>query len=416
LIAESAPEDGGVEALAERLGVGSRHLRRLFLKHLGATPSEVAHTRRLHFAKNLIDATKLPMGQVAIASGFGCVRRFNAAIRKTYRRTPTQIRRLAKPAAKQPENQYRLELRFRPPYHWQGMLDFLAKRAIPGVESVEAGIYRRSISLDGHEGCFEVAFDERRDGLSVRIQFDDVRRLFFIVERIRAMFDLNADWMEIARTLGCDPTLKQRIRAMPGLRVPGCWDGFELAVRAIVGQQISVAAATTISGRIAAIFGRPFLSLPGVTRLFPLPEILAEADLARTGLTKTRAETIRGFARAVSTGALRFRGITDSEALLEEVCEIRGIGKWTAQYIAMRALGEPDALPTGDLGLLRALHLKNSGELERRAEAWRPWRSYASIYLWSGEPSQAINKSRTGNAGSRTRYALTSDPRRRVAP
>jgi AraC family transcriptional regulator of adaptative response / DNA-3-methyladenine glycosylase II len=401
LIAESGLEDGGVEALAERLGVGSRHLRRLFLKHLGATPMAVARTRRLHFAKHLIDATKLPMGQVAIASGFGCVRRFNAAIRKTYRRTPTQIRRLARPPAKQPQNQYSFELRFRPPYHWQGMLDFLRKRAIPGVEFTEAGMYRRSISCNGHDGYFEVALDQRKEALSVRIQFDDARSLFFIVERLRAMFDLNADWSLIARTLRSDPLLAQRILAMPGLRVPGCWNGFELAVRAIVGQQVSVAAATTISGRIAAIFGRRFPAAVGVTHLFPSPEVLAEADLTRAGLTKARAATIRDFARAVSTGKLRFEGIVESEAFLNEIQEVRGIGKWTAQYIAMRALGEPDAWPRGDIGLLRALDLDDPVELERRAEAWRPWRAYAAIYLWSGGLGRGPHKSKRQYAGPR---------------
>src|SRR5271170_1174635 len=185
LIGESGLEDGGVEALAARLGVGSRHLRRLFLKHLGATPSAVAHTRRLHFAKKLIDETRLPMSQVALASGFGCVRRFNAAIQKTYRRTPTRIRRLARPAAAQPENQYLFLLRFRSPYHWNGMLEFLGKHAIPGVESVALGTYRRSILLNGHHGYFEVSLREGTNALAVRIQFGDPCSLFFISERIR---------------------------------------------------------------------------------------------------------------------------------------------------------------------------------------------------------------------------------------
>src|SRR6202045_1239166 len=194
LIGESGLEDGGVEVLAERLGVGSRHLRRLFLRHLGATPMAVAQTRRLHFAKKLIDETRLPMSQIALASGFGCVRRFNAGIRKVYHRTPTQIRRLVRKTEVQPGNQYLFRLHFRPPYHWPGMLDFLAARATPGVEAVEAGRYRRTISLHGRTGYFEVSLDEPRSVLLVRIEFGDPHSLFFIVERIRAMFDLNADW------------------------------------------------------------------------------------------------------------------------------------------------------------------------------------------------------------------------------
>src|SRR5437870_3535256 len=205
LIDESALEDGGVEVLAERLGVGSRHLRRLFLRHLGATPSAVAQTRRLHFSKKLIDETSLPMNQVALASGFGCVRRFNAGILTTFHRTPTQLRRLVRQTVVQPENQYLFRLRFRPPYDWNGMLAFLAPRATPGVEVAELSSYRRSISLDGDRGYFEVSLDEANNTLVVRVQFGNPRSLFFIVERIRAMFDLNADWAAIVQGLRTDP-------------------------------------------------------------------------------------------------------------------------------------------------------------------------------------------------------------------
>ncbi|MGH9452578.1 MAG: bifunctional transcriptional activator/DNA repair enzyme AdaA, partial [Terriglobia bacterium] len=269
LIDESGLEDGGVEALAERLGVGSRHLRRLFLQHLGATPSAVAQTRRLHFAKKLIDETVLAMSQIALASGFGCVRRFNAGIRKLYHRTPTEIRRLARQTTIQPENQYLFRLRYRPPYHWKGMLAFLAPRATPGVEAAEQGSYRRSISVNGSHGYFEVSLDERNDTLAVRVQFGNPRSLFFIVERIRAMFDLSADWADIAPTLKTDPVLVGRIEADPGLRVPGCWNGFELATRAILGQQVSVKGATTLAGRMVRTFGQPFAAASNLTHLFP---------------------------------------------------------------------------------------------------------------------------------------------------
>jgi AraC family transcriptional regulator, regulatory protein of adaptative response / DNA-3-methyladenine glycosylase II len=383
LIGESGLEDGGVEVLAERLGVGSRHLRRLFLRHLGATPIAVAQTRRLHFAKKLIDETSLPMAQIAIASGFGCVRRFNAGIRKTYHRTPTQIRGLARQSDSQPGHQYLFRLHFRPPYHWTAMLAFLAARATPGVEVVELGSYRRTISLNGRDGSFEVSLDEGRNALAVRIEFGDPHSLFFIVERIRAMFDLNADWTDIARILKSDPALAERVPAAPGLRVPGCWNGFELATRTILGQQITVKGATAMAGRIVRSFGKPFAAASGLSYLFPPPEVLAEADLTCIGLTRTRAATIQAFARAVSDGQIRFEGIVESEAFLARLCEIPGIGKWTAQYVAMRALGEPDAFPSGDLGLLRALALGSSRELERRAEAWRPWRAYAAMYLWN---------------------------------
>lgn len=382
LIAESNLTDGGLELLAERLGVGSRHLRRLFVRHLGATPSVVAQTRRLHFAKKLIDETTLPMGEVAIASGFGCVRRFNAAIRKVYARTPTQIRKLARRTPMQPANQYFFRLRFRPPFHWKGMLSFLGPRATPGVEFVDAGIYRRSISVGTHFGYFEVGLEESRESLEVRVQFSDPSSLFFIIERIRAMFDLNADWLTIVQHLRTDPALARPLAAEPGLRVPGCWNGFELGIRAILGQQISVKGATTLAGRLVKAFGQPFPAITGLTHLFPSPKALAHADLSSIGVTKSRATTIRTFARAVCESEIRFDGIVDTEAFLSQLCKIPGIGKWTAQYVAMRALGEPDAFPSGDLGFLRALSLKDSPALEKRAEAWRPWRAYAAMYLW----------------------------------
>ncbi len=393
LIGESGLEDGGVEALADHLGVGSRHLRRLFLRYLGATPSAVAQTRRLHFAKKLIDETSLPMGQVALAAGFGCVRRFNDDIRKVYRRTPTQIRRLARQSGVEPENQYQFRLHFRPPYSWKGMLAFLAARATPGVEAVELGRYRRSISLNGSGGYFEVSLEPEKYSLAVHVQFGDPHSLFFIVERIRAMFDLSADWTDIARSLKSNAVLARQLEADPGLRVPGCWDGFELAIRAILGQQVSVKGATTLAGRIARIFGRPFLAATNLTHLFPSPAVLANAKLASIGLPRARAETIRALSRAVCDGQISFERITDTETFLSQLCEIPGIGKWTAQYVAMRALGEPDAFPSGDIGLLRALNLSNSRELEQRAEAWRPWRAYAAMYLW---------EIATKNAGTKT--------------
>jgi AraC family transcriptional regulator of adaptative response / DNA-3-methyladenine glycosylase II len=387
LIDESGLEDGGVEALAERLGLGARHVRRLFLQHLGATPSAVARTRRLHFAKKLIDETNLPMNQVALASGFGCVRRFNAGIRNVYGRTPVQIRHLARQKTIEPENQYLFRLRFRPPYYWEGMLAFLAARATPGVETVDAGTYRRSISLNGNHGYFEVSLDENTHTLTARIQFGDPRALFFIVERIRAMFDVNADWSSIATALRTDRELFKRLDAAPGMRVPGCWNGFELATRAVLGQQITVKGATALAGRIARAFGQPF-SAADLTHIFPAPEVLADANLSSIGLPKARAATIRALARAVCDGQIHFEGIIDVDQFLNRLCEIPGIGNWTAQYVAMRALREPDAFPSSDLGLLRALDAKTPRELELRAEAWRPWRAYAAMYLW-GSPSWA---------------------------
>lgn len=412
LIGESGLEDGGVEWLADRLGVGSRHLRRLFVRHLGATPMAVAQTRRMHFAKKLIDETDLPMHQVAIAAGFGSVRRFNAGIQTVYHRTPSQIRHLARRTALRSGDQYYFRLSFRPPYHWQAMLDFLAPRATPGIELVENSVYRRTISMNSIEGYFEVSLDEP-DALLIRIDFPDPRSLFIIVERIRAMFDINADWSSIAKTLRCDPVLGAIVKSEPGIRVPGCWDGFELAVRAILGQQVTVRGATSLAGRLSAQFGKKFAGAKGLTHLFPSAQVLSSARLTSIGLTTARAETIRVLARTVASGKLKFEGVVDSENFRRRLCEIPGIGAWTAQYISMRALGEPDAFPSSDLGLLRASGLGSARELESRAERWRPWRAYAAMYLWrmTAEVSiQSKRRSYMARSSSRNGYVVDRVP------
>src|SRR6266852_11050 len=287
LISETGLEDGGVEALAGHLGMGSRHLRRLFLRHLGATPSAVAQTRRLHFTKKLIDETNLPMTQIALAGGFGSVRRFNAAFRNVYHRTPTQIRSLAQKVTGQHENQYLFHLNFRPPYDWKRILEFLAHQATPGVEIIECGCFRRSISVNENRGYLEVSLDASRNALNVRVQIGEPRSLFFIIERIRAMFDLDADWPTIARTLGADPDLAAHISSHPGLRVPGCWNGFELATRAILGQRIGTERANALAGRMVRAFGQPFCPANGLTHLFPTPEVLANTDRKSTRLNSS---------------------------------------------------------------------------------------------------------------------------------
>jgi AraC family transcriptional regulator of adaptative response / DNA-3-methyladenine glycosylase II len=362
LIAESDLDDRGVEKLALRLGVGTRHLRRLFLEHLGATPSAVVHTRRLQFAKKLIDETSLPMHQIALAAGFGCVRRFNATIRKTWQRTPTQIRRLAHRPESKLDNQYVFHLRYRPPYRWDEVLAFLGARAIPGVEVVENGVYRRSIALNGSAGWFEAAFDEAAHSLLVHVQFPDPQCLFFITERIRTMFDLNADWLAINPVLRADARLARRVDAAPGLRVAGCWDGFELTTRVIAGQ-----AATA---RLVRDFGQPFSCAGGITHVFPTPAVLADARIPK----------IRDLARAVHDGRIGFERTAASDVLLERLRKISGIGNRATQYVAMRAFGEPDAFPYADAALLK------------RAEAWRPWRSYATMYLWSADAGSSSRR------------------------
>lgn len=390
LIGESGLEDGGVEALAERLGMGSRHLRRLFLRHVGATPSAVAQTRRLHFAKKLIDETRLPMTQVAIASGFGCVRRFNDCIRKVYHRAPTEIRRLAGKSAAQREGQYVFHLHFRPPYNWRRVLEFLAARATPGVEAVEAGTYRRTVSLNGGRGYFEVSLEEEHNALTARVEFGDARSLFLIIERIGAMFDVTADWTVIAKTLQADPFLAKRVVSEQGVRVPGSWNGFELVTRAILARQIGNAAAATLAGRMVKAFGQSFPATRGLTHLFPTPEVLVRADLAEIGLPKAKAATVRAFARAVCDRQLQFDGTVDSGAFVARLSEIPGIEKWVVQYAAVRVLRDPDAFPSGDPALRRMAGFHSARELEDYSKVWRPWRAYAAMLLWQSAAPREI--------------------------
>jgi AraC family transcriptional regulator of adaptative response / DNA-3-methyladenine glycosylase II len=392
LISENSIEDESVESLAARLGIGSRQLRRLFVRHLGASPITVMKTRRLHFAKKLIDETTLPIGQIAAAAGFGSARRLNSVFRQTYQRTPTQVRRLAAAPAVQDKNEYQFRLCFRPPLHWEALLSFLAQRVIVGVEAVAQRQYLRLISFDGHVGRVTVSMADEGSVLNVGISFPESRWLFVIVERLRRMFDLTADPREIASALSTDPLLSSCLSAMPGLRVPGCWDGFEMAVRAILGQQVTVAGANTLAARLVRKFGVAVNTECSLTHLFPTPKVLARADLADIGLPKTRALTIRALAQTVCEGQISFHVVNNFEDFQSRLLLIPGIGNWTAQYIAMRALGDPDAFPASDLGLLKAASVNSERALLERAEAWRPWRAYAAMYLWQSAP--AIKKPR----------------------
>jgi AraC family transcriptional regulator of adaptative response / DNA-3-methyladenine glycosylase II len=372
LIGESALDNGGVDDLADRLGIGARHLRRLFLRYLGATPVAVAQTRRVHFAKKLIDETSLPMTQIAMAAGFGSIRRFNATFQNLYQRAPGDLRRTS---ARESANgckadHYIFRLGYRPPYDWKSLIEFLALRATPGVETVTPEEYRRTIALDGRTGSIAVRAVTAKNFLEVEIHYPDPGKLFRVVERVRKMFDLGADPAEIGDHLKADAELKPMLRAHPGIRVPGCWDGFEMAVRAILGQQVSVKGASTMAGRVAHTFGS---AMPdGEESIFPNAEALADADLTTVGVTGKRAQSIRELALATARGDMKFDGSIDPEQLEEQITRIAGIGPWTAQYIAMR-LGEPDAFPATDLYLRHAAHL---------ADAWRPWRAYAAMYLW----------------------------------
>lgn len=391
LIDNGALDNGNVETLAERLGVTSRHLRRLFTTHVGASPLAVAHTRRLHFAKRLIDDTVLPMQHIAVAAGYGSVRRFNDAFQKTYGRAPRDLRRLQADAGPLTANApLTVKLQYRRPFSFKSVLRFYSLRATPGVEAVDGERYRRSLQIDDSQALIEVRDDAEAGKLLLTVTGVPVERLFEIVQQTRDVFDLDAPVADIQETLSRDPRLAELLQQQPGVRVPGAWGGFELAVRAILGQQISVGAATTLAGRIAARYGTPLAECRGaVTHLFPTPAQLRRARFNGIGLVKSRAQTLRDLATAVATGDVQFDPLQDPQEFCARLCAIRGIGDWTAQYILMRAMKNPDALPASDLGLIKALQPGRKvrpAALARHSESWRPWRAYAAMLLWGAAP------------------------------
>lgn len=420
LIAAGALDRGSVETLATNLGMGARHLSRLFVAHVGASPVAVAQTRRLHFAKRLIDDTDLPMTQVALSAGFGSIRRFNTAFRTAYGRTPMALRRTARVmhgagAVSASAGALTLRIPYRPPFDWRALLDFIGLRATPGVEMVDGDVYRRTMSLDGRAGTIQVRPVDGAHALTLAVTFPDPKALCGIVERVRRMFDLGADPAEVAAHLCRDAQLAPLVQANPGLRVPGAWDGCELAVRTILGQQVSVKGATTLAGRLVQRFGAALDGAPttGLSRLFPTPHALAEADLASIGLPAARANAIRQLAIAVRDGHITFEPTVTAETLIGQLTALPGIGDWTAQYVAMRALSEPDAFPASDLALLRTAGngagTLTRGTLLERAEAWRPWRAYAAMYLWKRYADGITGATKQGRsrAGGRARSAAT---------
>jgi AraC family transcriptional regulator of adaptative response / DNA-3-methyladenine glycosylase II len=413
LITDGALDRGGVGELAARVGVGERQLRRLFLRHLGASPVAVAQTRRVLFAKKLIDETSLPMAEIGFSAGFSSIRRFNDAILSTYGQSPRELRsRRGRRATKEDGFDLTLSLAYRPPFDWNTLQRFLALRAIPGVESVSESAYRRTLEIDDSEGLLEVVPDPGANQLIARIRLDDAHHAQTIFQRAQRIFDLTADPALIASDLGRDPILAARLRASPGIRVPGAWDGFELAVRAILGQQVSVKGATTLSGRLVERFGRPARLAaddPELAFLFPTPARLAESDVSAIGLPRSRAGAIRSLARAIASGELDLDEPCHLEDSIARLTALPGIGHWTAHYIAMRALREPDAFPHSDLGLRRALADSTGpipgSKLLEISEKWRPWRAYAAMLLWTAPPIEPPNADVLREPPRKSRYS-----------
>jgi len=425
--------DASIEALAQALGVTDRHLRRVVADEVGASLVEIAQSRRLAMARRLLSDSGLSVAAIAFVSGFGSVRRFNALFARRYGRAPSRWRRAgadvgsertgrtSKGAVARAANGHgngrggqgqgddafsiggalSLRLSFRPPLPWTDLLAFLGPRAIAGVEQVVAGAYRRTVRVGKDVGVVSVAMDRGGDSLRATVAPQLVDHLMRIVSRLRVLFDLDARPDVVAAHLGGDPLLAPFVRQAPGLRLPGAFDPFEAAVRAVLGQQISVRAAATLAGRLVARFGQPLPSeaivqpppiataepgARGLTHTFPTPHELAAApvkELASIGLPGARAATLQGLA-ALFTDATFLSAMETGEGgeVTRLLKQVRGIGDWTAAYLAMRALHDPDAFPAGDLGVRKALGGLALKDAEARAAAWRPWRAYAVMHLW----------------------------------
>jgi AraC family transcriptional regulator, regulatory protein of adaptative response / DNA-3-methyladenine glycosylase II len=386
-------DEASAAGLAERLGVGERHLRRLFRQHLGASPIAVAQTRRVLFAKQLIHETCLPMSEVALASGFGSVRRFNEIFQQMYGKPPSALRRKA--VVSLPEGSagtvgVTVCVRYRRPYDWPAMLAHLRARAIEGVEHVDAVSYQRTFREDGEIGTVEIRHLPEAHSLAATLRSSSVRTLARIVNRIRRVFDVGADIAGIGAHLADDPLLAPLVAERPGLRVPGGWNGFELAVRATLGQQVSVGAGRQLAEKLARMCGTPTQMSQHLTLVFPTPEEVAGADLSKLGIPNARSGALLALARAAQADPRLFEPLGTIEETVARLCAIRGIGAWTAHYIALRAVREPDAFPAGDRGLQRGFAVRagaevSAEELGRRAERWRPWRAYAAQHLWAAD-------------------------------
>jgi AraC family transcriptional regulator, regulatory protein of adaptative response / DNA-3-methyladenine glycosylase II len=386
LILDGALDRGSEAELGARLGLSARHLRRLFTTHLGVTPDGLARSARVHFARRLLDDTDLTITEIAFAAGFGSLRQFNRACREVFRESPRMLRTRRRKADRLvADGGLLLRLPFHGPLDWQALIAYLGARAIPGVEQVSGNTYRRTILIGGDPGVLELS-PGGDDHLLLRAHLPHWEELVHVVQRARRIPSLDLDLNQPSGHLGPDATIGPLLRSRPGLRPPGTWDAFETGVRAIIGQQVSVAAANTIAGRLVEATGArtPGLEPLGLTHTFPSATTLASADLGGLGLTPVREDAIRSFARAVADDAIRLDRSIGLDQLIASVAALDGLGPWTAHYLALR-LGEPDAWPATDLVLQRALPRHGAypaATLDQLAEHWRPWRALAATHLW----------------------------------
>ncbi|KZB62811.1 DNA-3-methyladenine glycosylase 2 family protein [Thalassospira sp. MCCC 1A02491] len=402
LIDQGVLETGSIADLADRLGVGDRHLRRIFKEHTGVTPQEHAKARRLLRARQLIVDSNLTMIEIADIAGYGSLRRFNDAMKQAYGQAPTAFRRGIKLKSSQARSDDRgdddpfaprnddliLRLRARQPFDAEYLLAFFRARAIPGLEAVRDRIYARGFAMGDQVGLMICHFSPDQSGVDVILRGPAREAVLEIGARVRRLFDLDADVPSITAQFAEDMLLAPLIEKRPGLRVPGCWDRFELAMRAVLGQQVSVAAARTLAGRLVARFGAELpgdlVAGTGVKHLFPDAPQLVGQELISIGLTTRRAQTL---ADVIELFADRASDQKSGETLIADLTGIKGIGPWTLNYFGLRGLGDPDAFPAADLGILKASAMGGGPDkakaLDTLSESWRPWRAYAAQYLWS---------------------------------
>jgi AraC family transcriptional regulator, regulatory protein of adaptative response / DNA-3-methyladenine glycosylase II len=394
LILNGALDSGTEEELGSRLGVSARHLRRLFVRHLGVTPGGLARSARTHFARRLLDDTDLTVLEIAYAAGFGSVRQLNRACREVFHMAPRELRaRRRRTDCLAADGGLLLRLPFSGMLDWEALLDYLSARAIHGVEYVSDGVYRRTIVVEGEPGVLELQ-QGGDDHLLLRAHLPRWRELMHIVQRARRIASLDFDPESGAAQLAGDPFIGPLVCARPGVRLPGTWDGFETGVRTIISQHVSVAAANTITGRLVERLGTPVGGLRplGLSHTFPSPQTLARANLDGLGLTRLRTRAIQSFAAAVESGEIRLDGSQSLERLLASLTAVEGLGPWTAQYLALR-LGERDAFPVTDLGLRRTLerYAGRPGDFAALGARWRPWRALAVTHLWlAHRPPRAV--------------------------
>jgi AraC family transcriptional regulator, regulatory protein of adaptative response / DNA-3-methyladenine glycosylase II len=379
-IEEHALSSARVGELAASLGVSDRHLRRVTEAQLGVSPIELAQTQRLLLAKRLLRETSLSQTEIAFASGFGSVRRFNALFKSRYGLNPRAVR-----GKSGVTDGLCVQLEFRPPFAWNSMLAYLHLRAIPGVEMADTTHYRRTVEIGGSQGWIAVSMHKDANALHLEISPSLTPVIGAVIARVKRLFDLGAAPDAVGALLRQDSLLASTVRRLPGLRVAGAFEGFELAVRTVLGQQVSVKGASTISGRWAEAFGTPIATpFAELNRLAPSAECMSEVsaeNIAALGMVGSRARCLAALARAVAERKVVLAFASNVEEQIENLMSLPGIGPWTAQYIAMRALHWPDAFPAGDLVLMRAAHA-NQKQLLERAKAWQPWRAYAAHYLW----------------------------------